>query len=326
MKAIGILNPGPESVLCIEERPIPAPGRGEILIKVAAIGVNRGDLLQREGHYPPPQGASDLPGLEVAGEVVTLGPETQAFTPGDRVCALLPAGGYAEYVTAPSGLCFTVPTHLDFAEAASLPEALFTVWDNVFIRGRLSPGETFLIQGGTSGIGMVAIPLALEFGAKVIATAGSDEKCQALRNAGAHAINYKKEDFKIRALELTEGQGVDVILDLVGGPYLTSHISLLKTEGRLVLIAVQGGYRSDLNLLSILSKRLTLTGSTLRSRPLEQKIALAEAIRETVWPLITSGKIRPCIGRRFAFHQAEEAHALMRSSQHIGKIILETAA
>lgn len=305
---------------------MPTPDAGEVLIKVRAAGVNRGDLLQRQGRYPPPPGASDLPGLEVAGDILALGPESEGLSLGDPVCALLPGGGYAEYVTAPSDLCFPLPPHLDYAEGAALPEAVFTVWDNVFVRGKLKPGETLLVQGGTSGIGMIAIPLALKFGAKVIATAGTDKKCEVLHSMGALAINYRSENFLQRALDMTQNEGVDVILDLVGGSYLSAHLDLLKTEGRLILIAVQGGYRSEINLLPILTKRLTLRGSTLRARPMDQKKALAEEIRKVVWPLFTHNEIKPTLAARFPMQEAEQAHALMHTSQHIGKIILELPA
>jgi len=323
VKAVAILNPGRESRLSLIEAPIPTPAAGEVLIKVMAAGVNRGDLLQRQGRYPPPKGASDLPGLEVAGEVVAVGAETQGLSRGARVCALLSGGGYAEYVTAPASLCFEIPPSLTYAEAAALPEALFTIWENVFRRGRLSPGETLLIQGGTSGIGMLAIPLARHFGARVIATAGSDEKCSALEKQGALPIQYRTEDLKSRVRALTLDQGVDVILDLVGGPILETHLELLREEGRLVLIAVQGGYKADINLLPILTKRLTLTGSTLRSRTLSEKALLAHDLRRQVWPLIEGHQVKPTLAARFPLDEAEAAHALMASSQHIGKIILE---
>lgn len=323
MKAVGILNPGPESRLALIEEPIPTPQSGEILIKVRAIGVNRGDLLQRQGRYPPPSGASPLPGLEVAGEITALGKDAHGFTVGDRVCALLSGGGYAEYVTAPETLCFAIPPKVSDAEAAALPEALFTLWDNVFRRGRLISGETLLVQGGTSGIGMLTIPIARHFGARVIATAGSEEKCAALERLGAIPIAYRSEDLKSRVLSLTDQKGVDVILDLVGSPLLQVHLELLREEGRLVLIAVQGGYRGEVNLLPLLTKRLTVTGSTLRSRSLQEKALLAQEIKRSLWPLIEANGIRPTLAARFPLEDAEAAHALMASSQHIGKIILE---
>ena len=323
MKAVAILHPGPESRLALCEEPVPDPKAGEVLIEVRAAGVNRGDLLQRRGFYPPPPGASPLPGLEVAGVVVALGSETQSLRIGDRVCALLNGGGYAEYATAPESLCFKLPSTLPEAMAAALPEALFTLWDNVFLRGRLVCGETLLVQGGTSGIGMLTIPFALHFGARVIATAGSNEKCEALRRLGAIPICYPSEDLKSRVLSLTDHEGVDVILDLVGGPLLQPHLELLREEGRLILIAVQGGYRTEVNLLPILTKRLTVTGSTLRSRSLIEKTQLAQEIKQSLWPLIEADRIRPTLAARFSLEDAEAAHALMASSQHIGKIILE---
>jgi len=323
VKAVAILNPGPNSRLALVKVPVPRPEAGEVLIKVMAAGVNRGDLLQRQGRYPPPPGASLLPGLEVAGEVVAQGADTQSPPVGARVCALLSGGGYAEYVAAPAALCLEIPPTLSYAEAAALPEAMFTVWDNVFRRGRLAAGETLLIQGGTSGIGMLAIPLARHFGAHVIATAGSEEKCAALEQQGAMPILYRTEDLKSRVLALTGNAGVDVILDLVGGPLLKTHLELLREEGRLVLIAVQGGYKEEINLLPILTKRLTVTGSTLRSRSLAEKSDLLKDLRRSVWPLIEDHRIRPTLAARFPLEEAEAAHALMTSSQHIGKIILE---
>lgn len=323
MKAVAILNPGPESRLALIEAPIPKPQANEVLIKVHAAGVNRGDLLQREGRYPSPPGASPLPGLEVSGKVVALGPNTQNLNIGSSVCALLSGGGYSEFVTASEALCFENPPFLPHTSAAALPEALFTLWDNVFCRGHLVAGETLLIQGGTSGIGMLAIPIARHFGARVIATAGNEEKYAALKGLGALPILYRTEDLQSRVLALTQNEGVDVILDLVGGPLLKTHLALLREEGRLVLIAVQGGYKADVNLLPILTKRLTVTGSTLRSRSLEEKAALAAAIRKSLWPLIEAQRITPTIAARFPLEEAEMAHALMASSRHIGKIILE---
>ena len=323
MKACAILNPGPESRLALVEEPMPTPEAGELLIRVRAAGVNRGDLLQRAGRYPPPPGVSHCPGLEVAGEVVALGQNSQGFDLGDRVCALLSGGGYAEYVTAPEALCFKVPASLSDAEAAALPEALFTLWDNVFRRGRLTSGETLLIQGGTSGIGTLTIPIARHFGARVIATAGTAEKCIALEQMGATPICYRSEDLKSRVLALTEQKGVDVILDLVGGPLLKTHLELLREEGRLVIIAVQGGFKTEVNLLPLLTKRLSVSGSTLRSRSLTEKARLALEIKESLWPLVERGEFKPTLASVFPLKQAEAAHALMASSQHIGKIILE---
>lgn len=325
MKAVAILNPGLESRLALIETPRPTPQSGEVLIRVRAAGVNRGDLLQRQGRYPPPAGAPPFPGLEVAGEIVALGNGTQGFSVGDRVCALLSGGGYAEYVTTPEGLCFKLPPNLSNADAAALPEALFTLWDNVFRRGKLTRGETLLVQGGTSGIGMLTIPIAKHFGARVIATAGNEDKCAALKKLGALPICYRSEDLQARVLSLTNDQGVDVILDLVGSPLLKVHLDLLREEGRLVLIAVQGGFKAEVNLLPILTKRLTVTGSTLRSRPLIEKIHLAEGIKAALWPLIETDQIRPTLAAQFPLNDAEAAHALMATSQHIGKIILEVS-
>ena len=325
MKAVAILNPGLESRLALIETPRPTPQSGEVLIRVRAAGVNRGDLLQRQGRYPPPAGAPPFPGLEVAGEIVALGNGTQGFSVGDRVCALLSGGGYAEYVTTPEGLCFKLPPNLSNADAAALPEALFTLWDNVFRRGKLTRGETLLVQGGTSGIGMLTIPIARHFGARVIATAGNEDKCAALKKLGALPICYRSEDLQARVLSLTNDQGVDVILDLVGSPLLKVHLDLLREEGRLVLIAVQGGFKAEVNLLPILTKRLTVTGSTLRSRPLIEKIHLAEGIKASLWPLIETDQIRPTLAAQFPLNDAEAAHALMATSQHIGKIILEVS-
>ncbi len=325
MKAVAILNPGIESSLALIETPRPTPQSGEVLIRVRAAGVNRGDLLQRQGRYPSPPGAPPFPGLEVAGEIVALGNGTQHLSVGDRVCALLSGGGYAEYVTTPEGLCFKLPPTLSNTEAAALPEALFTLWDNVFRRGKLTRGETLLVQGGTSGIGVLTIPIARHFGARVIATAGNEEKCATLKKLGALPICYRSEDLQARVLSLTNDQGVDVILDLVGSPLLKVHLDLLREEGRLVLIAVQGGYKAEVNLLPILTKRLTVTGSTLRSRPLSEKVDLAKGIKASLWPLIESDQIRPTLAARFPLKEAEAAHAMMATCQHIGKIILEVA-
>lgn len=323
MKAIIIEQPGPCSQLIWGDHPTPSPGFGEVLVKVMAAGLNRGDLLQRQGHYPPPPGASDIPGLEIAGTVIGLGAGVHDLEIGVRVCALMTGGGYAEYATVAASLCFKMPDTMDYMQAAALPEALFTVWDNVFRRGRLQSGESLLVQGGTSGIGSLAIPMALRWGAKVIATAGSDEKCDFLRGLGASAINYRTEDLLKRCIEINDGQGIDVILDLVGAAYLQDHLTLLATEGRLVIIAVQGGHRSELSLLPILTKRLTITGSTLRARSLEEKTVLANEIREQIWPWIVTGELRPTLAARFPLHDADQAQKLMASGTHIGKIILE---
>lgn len=308
------------------ERPAPVPGEGELLIRVSASGVNRPDVLQRMGHYAPPPGTSDLPGLEVAG-VVESG-DAQALDRaglrvGDRVCALVAGGGYAEWCVAPVEQCLPVPEGLSDVEAAALPETFFTVWSNVFDRGRLQPGETLLVQGGSSGIGVTAIQLGRAFGATVIVTAGSDEKCAACLELGAHhAINYKAQDFVAEVRRITDGKGVDVILDMVAGGYVAREVECLAEEGRLVIIAVQGGVKAEVNAGLVLRRRLTITGSTLRPRPVAFKGAIARALRERVWPLLASGAVRPVIHSRFAAADAAQAHALMESNQHIGKIVL----
>lgn len=326
MKAVEIHNPGPDSHLALVERPIPVPGPGEVLIRVTAAGINRADLMQREGHYPPPEGASDIPGLEVSGEVIALGERVSQILPGDLVFALLPGGGYAEYCLAEAELCFICPESLDLSSAAALPEGLFTVWENIFRRGRLAPGETLLVEGGCGGIGSLAVRLAIEFESRVIATAGSDPKCKIIEQWGARAINYHMEDLETRIFELTQHLGVDVILDLVGGPRLKTHLNILKEEGRLVMIAVQGGYRAEINLLPVITRRLTLTGSTLRTRSLEEKIALAREIRRNVWPKIESGRLRPMVSGSFAPDEVEQAHSEMRAGRHIGKMLIRFAA
>ena len=323
MRAIEITEPGGPEVLCIGERPVPEPGEGEVLVKVAAAGINRPDVMQRTGKYPPPPGASDIPGLEIAGTVVALGPEASGVQEGDSVCALVAGGGYAEYCPAPASLCLPVPEGLDSVQAAAIPETFFTVWTNVFDRGRLAGGESLLVHGGSSGIGTTAIQLAKAFGSTVYVTAGSDEKCQACTDLGADAaINYKTEDFVERISELTNERGVDVILDMIGGDYLPRNLKSLAVEGRIVQIALQGGPKVQMNLLPIMLKRLTLTGSTLRPRTVAQKAMIAHSLREKVWPLIESGKVRPIIHATFPLAQASDAHRMMESSQHIGKIVL----
>ena len=324
MNAISIKHPGDDSMLVLVERPIPPPGPGEVLIQVAAAGVNRPDLLQRKGLYPPPLGASDILGLEVAGRVAAVGSGVVDHAPGDAVCALVTGGGYAEYCLAPASLCLPVPTGLTLIEAAGLPEAVFTVWANLFELGRLRPGETLLIQGGTSGIGTTAIQLARLFGARVLATAGSPEKCRACESLGAEAVPYRKVDFADRVLSLTQGAGVNMILDIIGGPYLLRHLNILAPQGRLLLIALQEGAKTEINLAPVLMKRLTLAGSMLRSRPLEEKSRLAAAIRVQVWPRIESGEFRSVIDSTFPLSAAAQAHAHMQSGQHIGKLILTT--
>lgn len=326
MRVIEITSFGAPDVLQPGVRPDPVPGAGEVLIRVAASGVNRPDVLQRTGNYPVPAGASDIPGLEVAGQIIAGDATAMAaagLSLGDRVCALVAGGGYAELCVAPVGQCLPVPEGLSDIEAASLPETFFTVWSNVFDRAHLQPGETLLVQGGSSGIGVTAIQMAKALGATVLATAGSDEKCAACVALGAdHAINYKTADFTQEARRLTNGQGVNVILDMVGGSYVAREVECLAEDGRLVLIAVQGGVKAEFNAGLVLRKRLTLTGSTLRPRPLEFKTAIARALKEKVWPLLASGAIRPVIHSTFAAADAARAHALMESNQHVGKIVL----
>ena len=326
MRVIEITSFGEPGVLQAGIRPDALPAAGEVLIRVAASGVNRPDVLQRTGHYPVPPGASDIPGLEVAGEIIAGDAHAMAaagFKLGDRVCALVAGGGYAELCAAPVGQCLPVPGGLSDIEAASLPETFFTVWSNVFERARLQPGETLLIQGGSSGIGVTAIQIAKALGATVLVTAGSDEKCAACVALGAdHAINYQNRDFAEEAKKLTNGKGVDVILDMVGGSYVAREVECLAEDGRLVIIAVQGGVKAEFNAGLVLRKRLTLTGSTLRPRSLEFKAAVAHALREKVWPLIASRAIKPVIHSTFNAADASRAHALMESNRHIGKIVL----
>lgn len=329
MQAIEISAFGAPDVLKLCEWPQPAAGAGEVLIRVRASGINRPDVLQRSGAYPPPPGASDLPGLEVAGVIDSGDAAAMAqagFKLGDRVCALVAGGGYAQFCVAPIGQCLPVPEGLDDVAAASLPETFFTVWSNVFDRARLVVGETILIQGGTSGIGVTAIQMAKALGATVIATAGSDEKCAACLQLGAdHAINYKTHDFAAEAMRLTEGRGVDVVLDMVAGDYVAREVACMAEDGRIVIIAVQGGVKAEFNAGTVLRRRLVITGSTLRPRPLEFKTAIAQCLRERVWPLVAQGKVKPVIHRVFEAARAAEAHALMESNQHIGKIVLTWA-
>lgn len=327
MKAIEITQYGAPEVLRAGERPDPVAGAGEVLIRVTASGVNRPDVLQRTGNYPVPPGASDIPGLEVAGTIVGGDAAAMAaagFKAGDRVCALVAGGGYAELCVAPVGQCLPVPKGLTDVEAASLPETFFTVWSNVFDRGRLQPGESFLVQGGTSGIGVTAIQMAKAMGAgQVIATAGSDEKCQACLKLGADsAINYKTQDFAEEAKKLTGGKGVDVILDMVAGAYVDREVKCVNEDGRIVIIAVQGGTKSEFNAGLVLRRRITITGSTLRPRPVAFKAAIAQALAKNIWPLIEAGKIAPVIHSTFPAAEAAKAHALMESNQHVGKIVL----
>ena len=323
MRAIEISQPGGPEVLQLCERPIPTLGAGEVLIKVHAAGINRPDVFQRKGAYPAPVGASDLPGLEVAGEIVSGDLAGSSFAIGDMVCALVAGGGYAEYCAAPLLQCLPIPKNLTATEAAALPETFFTVWSNVFDRAGLSGRETLLVQGGTSGIGVTAIQLAAALGHKVYATAGSDEKCRACEQIGAaRAINYKTEDFVQVIQEITAERGVDVVLDMVAGDYVNRELSCLADDGRIVIIALLGGAKSTLDVGAILRRRLTVTGSTLRARSVEFKHAIAQKLLLNVWPMLESGKIKPLIYQTFALEQASEAHALMESSEHIGKIVL----
>ncbi|MDB5896917.1 MAG: Zeta-crystallin [Ramlibacter sp.] len=327
MKAIEITQPGAPEVLRLGDRPDPVAGAGELLIRVKASGINRPDVLQRTGNYPVPPGASDIPGLEVAGEIVSGDAQAMAaagFKVGDRVCALVAGGGYAELCVAPVVQCLPVPKGLSDIEAASLPETFFTVWSNVFDRGRLQAGESFMVQGGTSGIGVTAIQMAKAMGAgKVIATAGSEEKVRACLALGAdHAIHYKSQDFAEEAKKLTDGKGVDVILDMVAGNYVDREVKCLNEDGRLVIIAVQGGVKSEFNAGLVLRRRLQITGSTLRPRPVAFKAAIAAALKKNVWPLIEAGKIKPVIHSTFPAAEAAKAHTLMESNQHVGKIVL----
>jgi NADPH2:quinone reductase len=329
MQAVEISSFGAPEVLRLGERPVPVAAAGEVLIRVSASGVNRPDVLQRTGNYPVPPGASDIPGLEVAGVIASGDAAAMAaagLKVGDRVCALVAGGGYAQWCVAPVGQCLPVPEGLDDVAAASLPETFFTVWSNVFDRARLQAGETLLIQGGTSGIGVTAIQMAKALGARVIATAGSDDKCAACLALGAdHAINYKTQDFVAAVADLTGGQGVNVVLDMVAGAYVAREIDCLAEDGRLVIIAVQGGVKAEFNAGMVLRKRLAITGSTLRPRPVAFKAAIAQALRERVWPLLVQGHIKPVIHQVFPASEAAAAHALMESNRHIGKLVLTWA-
>ncbi len=323
MHAITFSNPGPPSVLRLEEIPKPSPGPGEVLVKVAAAGVNRPDIMQRQGLYPAPPGASDILGLEIAGTVVELGGRVTELQRGEEVCALVTGGGYAEYCTASAQLCLPIPEGFDMGEGAALPETFFTVWSNVFQRGGLKSYESFLVHGGTGGIGVTAIQLARAFGSKVYTTAGTDEKCDFCENLGAHAaINYRSEDFVDRIKELSGGKGIDLILDIIGGDYLQRNLSCLAVEGRLVQIAFQQGPKTKINLVPIMLKRLTLTGSTLRARNVDFKAKIGEQLLTKVWPLLHNGSILPVIHSTFPLSKAQDAHSLMETSEHIGKIIL----
>jgi putative PIG3 family NAD(P)H quinone oxidoreductase len=327
MLAIEISSPGGPEVLRPVRRSLPVPGDGEVLIQVEAAGVNRPDLLQRRGHYPPPPGASDLPGLEVAGRVAALGTSVSDWRVGDAVTALVSGGGYAEYCTAPAPQCLEVPRGLDAVVAAAIPETFFTVWTNVFERGRLAPGETFLVHGGASGIGTTAIQMAHVLGARVFATAGSAEKCSACVALGAErAFDRTREDFVEGVREATAGRGVDVILDMVGGDYLPRNVAALAPEGRLVQIAFLRGQKAELDLLHVMQRRLTITGSTLRPRSVAEKAAIARCLRERIWPEIEAGRIRPVVRATFPLTEAAAAHRLLESGEHVGKIVLVTEA
>ncbi|MCA0871704.1 NAD(P)H-quinone oxidoreductase [Seohaeicola saemankumensis] len=323
MRAVEITKPGAPDVLQLTTRPIPEPGHGQVVIKVAYAGVNRPDALQRAGAYAPPLDASDLPGLEASGEIVALGAGVSEWSVGDKVCALLPGGGYAEYVATPAAHCLPVPDGMGLKEAACLPETFFTVWSNVFTRGGLKAGEIFLVHGGSSGIGTTAIQLAHAFGARVFATAGSDDKCAACLDLGAErAINYRDEDF---VEILRAAGGANLILDMVGGDYIPCNIKALADDGRLVQIAFLQGPKVELNFAQMMTRRLTLTGSTLRPQSVAAKSAIAQDLREAVWPLLSSGKVAPVMDSEFPLAEAAAAHARMESSGHIGKIVLKVA-
>lgn len=323
MLAIEIREPGPPDVLAPTDRPVPPPGPGEVLIKVTAAGVNRPDVAQRQGKYPPPPGASDIPGLEVSGTIERVGEGVTVWRLGDAVCALVSGGGYAEYCVAPAVQCLPIPSGVDLATAAGLPETTFTVWTNVFERGRLRIGESILVHGGSSGIGTMAIQMAQAFGARVFATAGTREKCEACLSLGAErAINYRDEDFVATVRDATGGQGVDVILDIVGGAYLQRNLEALAVGGRLVHIGQLGGARAEMSLAPVLRRRLTITGSTLRPRTVEEKGAIARAVHEHVWPHLESGAIRVPVHATFDLRDAAEAHRVMEASTHVGKLLL----
>lgn len=323
MRAVEVPQPGTAEVLTMGNRPVPAPGAGEVLIKVAAAGINRADVMQRNGHYPPPPGASDLLGLEVSGKIVGIAPDASGVSIGDQVCALLAGGGYAEYCTAPASSCLPVPDNMDLVEAAALPETFFTVWANLFMRGKLQSGDKCLIHGGSSGIGTTAIQLGKAFGAQMCITAGSEEKCRACIEIGAeHAINYRTTDFVEAVHDWTDGKGVNLILDIISGDYVAKNIKCLAPEGRMVIIATQGGLKSQINVLPIMTKRLTITGSTLRPRTVEQKAEIADELRANAWPLLNAGTIKPVIDSVFTLNDVQKAHRRIESGSHIGKILL----
>jgi putative PIG3 family NAD(P)H quinone oxidoreductase len=327
MTAIAIKSPGGPEVLVPEERSVPAPGATEILVKVRAAGVNRPDVMQRKGQYPPPPGAPDIPGLEIAGDVVAVGASVKRWKTGDKICALVTGGGYAEYCVTDESTALAVPKGFSYVEAAALPETFMTVWHNVFERGALKSGETLLAHGGSSGIGTTAIMLAKQFGAKVIVTAGSAEKCEACRKLGADiAIDYNKEDFVAATKQATGGKGAELILDMVGGDYVDRNFDAAAVEGRIVQIATQKGPKVTIDLRRLMLKRLTHTGSTLRARPVADKAAIARALEAKVWPLLEAGKVRPQIDSTFPLAKAADAHARMETSLHVGKIMLEVPA
>jgi putative PIG3 family NAD(P)H quinone oxidoreductase len=327
MTAIAIKAPGGPEVLVPEERPVPTPAATEVLVRVRAAGVNRPDVMQRKGQYPPPPGAPDIPGLEIAGEVVAVGDKVKRWKIGDKVCALVSGGGYAEYCVTDEATALAVPKGFSFTDAAALPETFMTVWHNVFERGGLKSGETVLIHGGSSGIGTTAIMLAKQFGAKVIVTAGSPEKCEACRKLGADVtIDYNKEDFVAATKQATGGKGAELTLDMIGGDYVDRNFEAAAVEGRIVQIATQKGPKVTVDLRRLMLKRLTHTGSTLRARPVADKAAIARAVEAKVWPLLESGKVRPVIDSTYPLDKAADAHARMETSLHIGKIMLELPA
>ena len=323
MRVVEVPEPGGADALTLGERPVPAPGPGEVLIKVAAAGLNRADVMQRNGHYPPPPGASDLLGLEVSGTVADTASDVSGICIGDEVCALLAGGGYAEYCTAPASSCLPIPDNMGLIEAAAVPETFFTVWTNLFMRGKLRSGEKCLVHGGSSGIGTTAIQLGKAFGAQVCVTAGTEEKCRACIDIGAdHAINYRTTDFVESVHEWTDGKGVNLILDIISGDYVAKNIKCLAVEGRLVIIATQGGLKAQINVLPIMTRRLTITGSTLRPRTVEQKAQIADELRAKAWPLLNEGKIKPVIDSVFPLNDVQKAHERLESGSHFGKILL----
>jgi len=322
MRTVVMSGPGGPEVLSVGVRPTPEPGAGELLVRVEAAGVNRPDLMQRQGKYPPPPGASDILGLELAGTVERVGEDVSRWKPGDRVCALVAGGAYAEYCVVPEPQALPIPSGLDRVHAAAVPETYFTVWTNLFQRGRLQRGERVLVHGGTSGIGTTAIQLGRAFGAQVLATAGSDDKCAACERLGAVAINYRTTDFVEAVGDLTGGAGVDVILDIVGGSYLARNLECLAKDGRLVQIGLQGGSRTDINLSTLMQRRLTLTGSTLRPRTVEEKGAIAGALEASVWPLLADGTVKPLVHSVYPMERAAEAHRALESGEVIGKVVL----